>query len=540
MEESVRRVWAALGREAGRLSATSLRDLLSNEPHRAEHLTFDAADLRVDFSRQLIDDRVLEVLGALAVAVEVEEQRDAMFAGEAVNITEDRAVLHVALRARPDEQILVDGADVGVEIRRTLDRMAQHAAVLASGEHRGATGQHIRDVVNIGIGGSDLGPAMAHRALVDVASTGIRAHFVSNVDPSDVAGVLAGLEPASTALVMSSKTFTTQETMANARTALRWLVDGTGVSGDDLGPHLFAVSSNVDAACAFGVPKDHVFPMWDWVGGRFSLASAIGFSLMCAIGEHNFRELLAGMNDMDRHFRQAPLSRNVPVLMALVGVWNRNALGYSSLAVIPYLQNLGRFPAYLQQLEMESNGKRADRDGGRVDMATCPVVWGEPGTNGQHAFFQLLHQGTDVIPVDFIGAARPTAVGLADNDVADQHEKLMANLMAQAAALALGAPSSTDNPRALGEHRAFPGNRPSTTIVMDQLTSRTLGQLVSLYEHKVFVQGCLWGINSFDQWGVELGKILAGDVLRHLADPSAATTLDPATQRMAQWYLSRR
>jgi glucose-6-phosphate isomerase len=540
MEESVRRVWAALGREAGRLSATSLRELLSADPQRAERLTFDAADLQVDFSRQLIDDRVLEVLGALAGAVEMEEHRDAMFAGEAINTTEDRAVLHVALRARPDEQILVSGVDVVAEIRRTLDRMAQRVAVLVGGEHRGATGQSIRDVVNIGIGGSDLGPAMANRALADIASTGVRAHFVSNVDPSDVAGVLSGLDPASTALVISSKTFTTQETMANARTAQHWLAEGLGVSAGNLGPHLFAVSSNVDAARAFGVPEEHVFPMWDWVGGRFSLASAIGFSLMCAIGEHNFRELLAGMHDMDRHFREAPLSQNVPALMALVGVWNRNVLGHSSLAVIPYLQNLARFPAYLQQLEMESNGKRADRDGGGVDMATCPVVWGEPGTNGQHAFFQLLHQGTDVIPVDFIGAAQPTATGLDVADVADQHDKLMANMMAQAAALALGASSATDNPRALGEHRAFPGNRPSTTIVMDRLTPRTLGQLVALYEHKVFVQGCLWGVNSFDQWGVELGKVLAGDVLRHLADPSAPTVLDPATQRMAQWYLSRR
>ena len=540
MEESVRRVWAALGREAGRMSGTALGDLLTGDPTRAERFTFEAADLRVDFSRQLVDDRVLEVLVALAAAVEVEEQREAMFAGEAINTTEDRAVLHVALRAARDEQIHVGGADVVGEIQHILDRMARHVAALAAGEHRGSTGQPIRDVVNIGIGGSDLGPAMAHRALADFASTGLRTHFVSNVDPSDVAGVLAGLDPAATALVVSSKTFTTQETMANAQTALHWLADGLGVQGAALGAHLYAVSSNVAAAAAFGVPEDQVFPMWDWVGGRFSLGSAIGFSLMCAIGDRNFRDLLAGMNDMDRHFRETPLAGNVPALMALVGVWNRNGLGSSSLAVIPYLQNLARFPAYLQQLEMESNGKRTDRDGDGVDMVTCPVVWGEPGTNGQHAFFQLLHQGTDVIPVDFIGAAQSTATGVPDADIADQHDKLMANMMAQAAALALGAPSATDNPRALGEHRAFPGNRPSTTIVMDRLTPRTLGQLVALYEHKVFVQGCLWGINSFDQWGVELGKVLAGDVLRHMADPDAPTDLDPSTRRMVAWYRSRR
>ena len=540
MEESVRRLWAALGREAGRMSSASLRDLLSNDAGRAERLTFDAADLRVDFSRQLIDDRVLGVLGALAAAVEVEEQREAMFTGEVINTSEGRAVLHVALRAGADQEILVDGSDVVPEVHRTLERMARWAEVLASGKHLGVAGERIRDVVNIGIGGSDLGPAMAHRALTDFASTGLRAHFVSNVDPSDVAGVLSGLDPASTVVVVSSKTFTTQETMANARTAVRWLAEGLGVANGALGAHLFAVSSNVDAATKFGVPEDQVFPMWDWVGGRFSLGSAIGFSLMCAVGEANFRELLAGMNDMDRHFREAPIECNVPVLMGLVGVWNRNALGCSSLAVIPYLQNLARFPAYLQQLEMESNGKRSDRDGNGIDMVTCPVVWGEPGTNGQHAFFQLLHQGTDVIPVDFVGAARPTARDIASGDVVDQHDKLMANMMAQAAALALGAPSATDNPLALGEHRAFPGNRPSTTIVMNQLTPRTLGQLVALYEHKVFVQGCLWGVNSFDQWGVELGKILAGDVLRHMADPAAPTDLDPATRRMVDWYLARR
>jgi glucose-6-phosphate isomerase len=541
MEESQRRVWAALAREAGRMSSTTLGDLLANDPERPARFTFGAADLRVDLSRQLLDAGAIEVLVALARAAEVEEWRSRMFAGDVINETEGRAVLHVALRAPASAEIVVDGVNVVAEVHHTLRRMAEFADGMAAGTLRGASGRPLRDVVNIGIGGSDLGPAMAHRALLDFADTGVRAHFVSNVDPADIATVLSGLDPATTAVVVSSKTFTTQETMANARTAMAWLSAGLGKSPADVGErHLFAVTSNVAAAQGFGVPVAHIFPMWDWVGGRFSLGSAIGFSLMCAIGDGKFRELLDGMHEIDRHFCDAPLEANLPVLLALVGVWNRNGLGCSSHAVIPYLQPLVRFPAYLQQLEMESNGKRAQRDGDGVDQATAPVLWGEPGTNGQHAFFQLLHQGTDIVPVDFIGAARSTASGIGATDIIDQHDKLTANMFAQAAALALGAPSATDNPHALGEHRAFPGNRPSTTIVMSQLTPRTLGQLIALYEHKTFVQGCLWGINSFDQWGVELGKALAGDVLGHMARPEEPTSLDAATRRMVAWYLENR
>ncbi len=529
MEESVRRVWAALDREAARLSAITIADLFAADPDRAAAMVVNAADLRVDFSRQRLDGSTLRVLVALAEASELADKRTAMFAGDSINVTEQRAVLHTALRAPADTQIEVGGVDLVPDVHRTLGRMSQLVdEVRASG---------IRTVVNIGIGGSDLGPAMAALALAPFATTGIDARFVSNVDPADLAVCLAELDPRTTAFVVSSKTFTTQETMANARSAANWLATGLGLDVEAaVSARVYAVSSNVAAAGAFGVPSEHVLPMWDWVGGRFSLASAIGFSLMCSIGAENFAALLAGMHAVDRHFIEAPLERNAPVLMGLVGVLNRNGFGYGSRAVIPYLQQLSRFPAYLQQLEMESNGKRSDIDGHAVERHTSPVVWGEPGTNGQHAFFQLLHQGTDVIPVDFIGARRSTATGLADDDIASQHQKLMSNLFAQAAALAFGAPAATDNPHASGEHRAFPGNRPSTTILFDALTPSTLGQLIALYEHATFVQGVVWGINSFDQWGVELGKVLANAVLAHIADPAAPTTLDPATRAAVAWF----
>lgn len=529
MEESVRRVWAALARESARLSGTTIAGLFDADSTRVERLTFDLADLRVDFSRQRIDTGVLSVLLALAAATEVAERRDAMFAGERINATENRAVLHTALRLPADATLIVDGRDVVPDIHDTLARMSRLADEVKSAG--------IRTVVNIGIGGSDLGPAMAAVALAPFATTGVEARFVSNVDPADLSACLADLDPRTTAFVVSSKTFTTQETMANANSAVNWLASGIGLDREAaVAARVYAVSSNVRAAAAFGVPESHVLPMWDWVGGRFSLGSAIGFSLMCTIGAGKFAEMLGGMRAVDEHFLDQPLDRNVPVLMALVGVLNRNGFGCTSRAVIPYLQQLARFPAYLQQLEMESNGKRSDADGNVVERHTSPVVWGEPGTNGQHAFFQLLHQGTDIIPVDFIGARRSTATNIARDDIASQHDKLVANLFAQAAALAFGAPAATDNPNALGEHRAFPGNRPSTTILMDALTPSTLGQLIALYEHATFVQGVVWGINSFDQWGVELGKVLANSVLAHMADPAAPTTLDPATRAAVAWY----
>lgn len=531
MEESVRRVWAALHREAGRLSSNTIAELFAADAARTASFTFAVGDLRVDFSRQRIDGGALGVLLALAEATEVTERRDAMFSGAPINATEQRAVLHTALRAPSTASVVIGGGNVVELVHETLARMAALVDEMA------AAG--IRTVVNIGIGGSDLGPAMAALALAPFATTGIAARFVSNVDPADLAACLADLDPRTTAFVVASKTFTTQETMANAHSAVGWLADGLGLDREAaVAARVYAVSSNVAAAGEFGVPASRVLPMWDWVGGRFSLASAIGFSLMCSIGADNFRSMLAGMHAVDTHFAEEPLDRNVPVLMGLIGILNRNGFGYGSRAVIPYMQQLGRFPAYLQQLEMESNGKRSDVDGDTVAHQTSPVVWGEPGTNGQHAFFQLLHQGTDVVPVDFIGARRSTATGIGRDDIDSQHEKLVANLFAQAAALAFGAPAATDNANALGEHRAFPGNRPSTTILMDALTPATLGQLIALYEHATFVQGVVWGINSFDQWGVELGKVLANSVLAHIADPAAPTTLDPATRAAVAWYRS--
>ena len=521
----------------------SISELFRNDARRADTFMFAGANLLVDLSRQRLSPTALVALVELARACDVEGMRDKMFAGQKINTTEQRAVLHTALRAPASAVVLVDGVNVVSDVHQVLNRMATTVAGLGSGKRCGASGKHIRNIVNLGIGGSDLGPAMACRALDEFRETGIASYFVSNVDPSDLASVLRDLDPFETAFVVASKTFTTQETMANAHAARHWLTEAfVELPHDEINArHFFAVTSNVAEAKAFGVASDNIFPMWDWVGGRFSLGSAIGFSVMCSIGEANFRELLAGMHDIDEHFCGTPLESNLPVLLALVGVWNRNALGLGSHAVIPYAQQLLRFPAYLQQLEMESNGKRSSRDGSLTTHSTSPVVWGEPGTNGQHAFFQLLHQGTDVVPIDFIGAARSTASGIDDALVQEQQMKLMANMLAQASALAFGSPGAADNEHALGEHRVFPGNRPSTSIVMEALSPRTLGQLVALYEHKTFVQGCLWGINSFDQWGVELGKVLAGDVLSLMNNTSMNNTsshveVDPATAKLIEWF----
>lgn len=527
--------WNNVSAAANASENVTIGKLFSQDPARTTSMMFSAGELLVDFSRQKIDEQALQALIALAKDADVENLRNKMFSGEAINNTEGRPVLHVALRMSASESVVVGGENIIPEVHATLGRMANTVESIASGTHVGATGQPIKHVVNIGIGGSDLGPAMAMRALISYAVTGVQAHFVSNVDPTDLAHVLAHLNPHETAFVVASKTFTTQETMANAHTAMKWLQTGMNVA--DVQSHFFAVTARVDAAVQFGVSAENVFPMWDWVGGRFSLGSAIGFSLMCSIGIQHFSDMLLGMREMDEHFCSAELQKNVPVLLALVGIWNRNFLGSASQAVIPYLQELARFPAYLQQLEMESNGKRANRAGALVEHATSPVVWGEPGTNGQHAFFQLLHQGTNVIPVDFIGAARTTASGLDEQSAREQHQKLMANMFAQASALAFGSPAVTDVPAAQGEHRVFPGNRPSTTIVFTELNPRVLGQLVALYEHKTFVQGCVWGVNSFDQWGVELGKVLAGDVLAHMANTSLDSTLDHSTRVLVEWFL---
>jgi glucose-6-phosphate isomerase len=513
-----------------------LREMFAADPTRAEALTFTAADLRVDLSKQRIEPDTVAHLVAVARAAGVEQRRDAMLAGDPINTTEQRSVLHTALRAPRGASVVVDGRDVVVDVHEVLDAMGVFAERVRSGEWRGATGERIRHVVNIGIGGSDLGPAMAHRALISFAHPELDCRFVSNVDGADVHQALAGVDPAATLVVVSSKTFTTIETLTNAGTARTWLIDALGE--DAVAAHFVAVSTNADAVAAFGIDTENMFGFWDWVGGRYSMDSAIGLSLMLSIGSDGFAEMLAGFRAMDEHFATASLEQNVPVLMAMVGVWCAEVLGAESLAVLPYSHELGRFPAYLQQLDMESNGKRVRLDGSPVQMATGPIVWGEPGTNGQHAFYQLLHQGTRLVPSDLIGFARPNHPHL------DHHDLLMANLFAQAEALAFGKTRAEvvaeGVPAHQVEHRVFPGNRPSTVVLADRLTPRVLGELVALYEHKVFVQGCVWGINSFDQWGVELGKALATRIGPELVASGPVADHDSSTTSLIEWYRSRR
>jgi glucose-6-phosphate isomerase len=529
--------WQALAAHHDDVRDLHLRDLFAADPGRADRYTFSVGDLRVDLAKHRIVDETLLRLIALARATNVEGRRDAMFAGERINTTERRSVLHVALRLPREAHLVVDGFDVVPEVHEVLDRMGAFAERVRSGAWLGATGRPIRNVVNIGIGGSDLGPAMATRALAGYTKRDMRFRFVSNVDGSDFTEAVRDLDPAETLFVVASKTFTTLETMTNARTARGWL---TGALGDDaVGRHFVAVSTAGDLVAEFGIDTEDVFGFWDWVGGRYSMDSAVGLSLMLAIGPAAFTELLAGFHLVDEHFRGAPLERNVPVLLALLGIWYRNFFGAATHAVLPYSQELARFPAYLQQLDMESNGKGVDLAGVPVGHATGPVVWGEPGTNGQHAYHQLLHQGTELVPCDFIGMCR------ANNPLAHQQDLLVANLFAQAEALAFG--RTTAEVEAEGEepwlarHRTFPGNRPSTVILAPQLTPSVLGQLVALYEHRVFVQGAVWGVNSFDQWGVELGKKLAGAITPELqADDEPALAHDSSTNALIRFYRSHR
>jgi glucose-6-phosphate isomerase len=497
-----------------------LRQLFADDPGRAERYVVHVGDLRVDYSRHRVDDEVLAGLVALADRAGVEARRDAMFAGEHVNVTEDRAVMHVALRAPAAESMLVDGVDVVPEVHAVLDAMAAFADRIRADDR-------ITHVVNIGIGGSDLGPAMASRALDAYRHPRLRCSFVSNVDGADIAGVLADADPASTLFVVASKTFGTIETLTNARTARAWLVDALGE--DAVADHFVAVSTNAERVAEFGIDTANMFGFWDWVGGRYSVDSAIGLSLMIAIGPDRFREFLHGFHLVDEHFRTAPLARNAPVVMALLGVWYANGLGFATKAVLPYAEELGRFPAYLQQLDMESNGKSVRLDGTRVDGDTGPIVWGEPGTNGQHAFYQLLHQGTRIVPVDFIGVATP------HHPYREHHDLLMANLFAQSEALAFGRDAPDGEP-----HRQFDGNRPSTVILADQLTPSVLGQLIALYEHVVHVQGTIWGVNSYDQWGVELGKELANRITPELTGAPTPEAHDSATNALIAWYRARR
>jgi glucose-6-phosphate isomerase len=507
--------WRDLVAHHEQVGGVHLRDLFAADGDRGERLTLDAVDLHVDFSKHRVTDETLRLLVAVAERVGLRQRIDAMWAGEHINVTEDRAVLHVALRAPVDEVIATDGHDVVPGVHEVLDRMADFADRVRSGAWRGATGEMITTVVNIGIGGSDLGPAMAHDALLDYGDRGIVARFVSNVDGNDIWEATHDLDPATTLFVVSSKTFTTLETITNARSARDWLLGGLGGDTAAVGKHFVAVSTNAEKVSEFGIDTDNMFGFWDWVGGRYSYDSAIGLSLMICIGPDRFTEMLEGFHAMDEHFRTAPFAQNLPVLMGLLGVWYHNFFGAETLAVLPYNHYLSRFSAYLQQLDMESNGKSVTLAGEAVDTTTGPIVWGTPGTNGQHAYYQLIHQGTRLIPADFIGFVE------ANHEVGSHQDLLMANFFAQTEALAFG--KTTEQVIAEGvperqvPHRTFAGNHPTTTILAPKLTPRVLGELVALYEHKVLTQGVIWGINSFDQWGVELGKALAQKIVPQLS-----------------------
>jgi glucose-6-phosphate isomerase len=499
--------WSALADHHAAVKDRTLRELFAADPERARRLTARAGDLHLDFSKHRVTDETLQLLVALAEKAGVVERKEAMFRGDHINVTEDRAVLHVALRAPASQPLTVDGQDVTADVHAVLDKMGAFADRVRSGEWKGATGQRITAVVNIGIGGSDLGPAMAYQALADYSDRGITARFVSNIDPTDFFEKTRDLDPASTLFVVVSKTFTTLETLTNAKVARAWLLDGLGGDESAVAKHFVAVSTNAEAVAEFGIDTDNMFGFWDWVGGRYSFTSAVGLSLMVAIGPENYADMLAGFHAVDEHFRTAPLAENVPVLQGLLNVWYTNFFGAQTHAVLPYSQYLSRLPAYLQQLTMESNGKSVQADGEPVTTSTGEVYWGEPGTNGQHAFHQLLHQGTTLVPADFIGFGEP------NHDIEDMHDLLMANMFAQSAVLAFG--RTAEEVAAEGTaadvvpHKVMPGNRPSTTILAPKLTPSTLGQLVAFYEHTVFVEGAIWQIDSFDQWGVELGKVMA-------------------------------
>jgi glucose-6-phosphate isomerase len=514
-------------------SEWQMRQLFADNPQRFNQMTVDAAGLLLDYSKNRLDATTLGLLVDLARERGVEARREAMFAGEKINRTEQRAVLHTALRAPRGTPLNVDGQDVNADVHAVLDRIRSFTDRVRNGSWLGYTGKPINAIVNIGIGGSDLGPKMACLALRSYSNPGLALHFVSNVDGHDMEAALEKVDPETTLFIIASKTFVTAETMLNANTARAWFLAAGQPS--DLARHFVAVSTNTEAIKAFGIDPENMFPFWDWVGGRYSVWSAIGLSIALSVGFEYFRDFLAGAHAMDLHFQQAPLERNMPVLLALVGFWNRQFLDCPSVSIAPYHQDLSRFAAYLQQLEMESNGKGVTSDGALVDTPTCPVIWGDCGTNGQHAFFQLLHQGTDVTPIDFITALRPT------HDLPGHHAALLANCFAQSEAFMTGKTADEvradlqaqglpqDQIEALTPHKTFPGNRPSNTILMDQLTPTTLGALIALYEHKTFVQGVLWDVNSFDQWGVELGKVLAKNIQAELTGEAQPARHDSST-----------
>ncbi len=529
--------WRRLEEHAKSIRTVHLRDLFTADPARGERMVIDELGLYFDYAKHRVTDETLRLLVQLAEECGLRERIDAMFRGEKINVTENRAVLHVALRAPRDAHIYVDGEDVVPEVHAVLDRMSDFSQRVRSGAWKGFTGKRIRNVVNIGIGGSDLGPVMAYEALRYYSARDMTFRFVSNIDGSDFAEAVRDLNPAETLFIVASKTFTTLETMTNAHTARRWLLETL----DDeaaVANHFVAVSTNATEVAKFGIDTANMFGFWDWVGGRYSMDSAIGLSTMIAIGPENFREMLVGFHAMDEHFRTAPFERNMPVIMALLGIWYNNFFGAESIAVLPYDQYLKRFPAYLQQLTMESNGKYITLDGEPVNYQTGAIYWGEPGTNGQHSFYQLLHQGTKLVPCDFIGFCQSL------NPIGAHHDLLMSNIFAQGEALAFG--KTTDAVRAegtpdwLAPHRTFEGNRPSTTILAERLTPAMLGKLIALYEHSVFVQGVIWHINSFDQWGVELGKVLAKKITSELSAAELELHHDSSTNALIRWYRERR
>ncbi|WP_405905659.1 glucose-6-phosphate isomerase [Streptomyces sp. NBC_00828] len=535
--------WVALeDHRAGALLHPQLRELFAADPARAERYVVRVGDLRIDYSKHLITDETLALLQELATATDVFGLRDAMFRGEKINTTEDRAVLHTALRAPREAVVEVDGENVVPAVHAVLDEMAGFALRVRSGEWTGHTGKRIRNVVNIGIGGSDLGPAMAYEALRAFTDRELTVRFVSNVDGADLHEAVRDLDPAETLFIIASKTFTTIETITNATSARSWLLDGLDGDEKAVAKHFVALSTNAGKVADFGIDTANMFGFWDWVGGRYSFDSAIGLSLMVAIGPDRFRELLDGFRIVDEHFKSAPADANAPLLLGLLGVWYGNFFDAQSHAVLPYSHYLSKFTAYLQQLDMESNGKSVDRDGHLVEWQTGPVVWGTPGTNGQHAYYQLIHQGTKLIPADLIGFANP--VDELSDELKAQHDLLMANLFAQGQALAFG--KTSDEVRAEGvseeqvPHRTFRGNHPTTTVLAAELTPSVLGQLIALYEHKVFVQGAIWNIDSFDQWGVELGKVLAKRVEPALTEGADVPGLDPSTAALVAAYRTLR
>jgi glucose-6-phosphate isomerase len=526
--------WKALESHFPVISGTTIKSLFTADPQRGERMFVDALGIYFDYSKHRVNDGTVGLLLQLAEQCGLRERIDAMFRGDKINITENRSVLHVALRAPKDTQLVVDGVDIIAEVHAVLDRMAAFSERIRSGDWTGYTGKRIRNIVNIGIGGSDLGPVMAYEALKHYSDRNLNFLFVSNIDGTDFAEATRALDPAETLFIISSKTFTTLETMTNAHTARDWslatLKDSAAVA-----KHFVAVSTNAEKVAAFGIDTVNMFGFWDWVGGRYSMDSAIGLSTMLAIGPKNFRELLEGFHDMDTHFRTAPLQHNLPVLIGMLAVWYNNFFGAQTVAVLPYEQYLKRFPAYLQQLTMESNGKHVTLEATTVDYETGPIYWGEPGTNGQHSFYQLIHQGTKLIPIDFIGFSQPL------NNLGRHHDLLLANVFAQAEALAFGKSAdevkSEGTPDWLVPHRTFEGNRPSSTLLIEKLTPSALGKLVALYEHSVFTQGAVWDIDSFDQWGVELGKKLAERIIPELERESEPTlTHDSSTNTLIKRY----